>query len=289
MPRKRVMKLTELKVGNNEFISWGSRTYVMGIINVTPDSFSGDGIYLNSEKALTQALQFVQDGADFLDIGAESTRPQHVPVSDTEELDRIMPVILRLLEEIPLPLSIDTSKSSVALEALKAGAHMINDVTGLNGDPNMAHILSDWDCPIVIMHNSNGYDYKEIKSEVRNALENSVHRALSAGVQPENIIIDPGIGFGKTPDDNLVLINELQSINPAGYPTLIGTSRKSTIGHILGTSVGNRLEGTAATVAISIARGVDIVRVHDVSQMKRVCTMTDSITRSWRPENWTNP
>ena len=150
------MKLTELKVGNNELISWGSRTYVMGIINVTPDSFSGDGIYLNSEKALTQALQFVQDGADFLDIGAESTRPQHVPVSDTEELDRIMPVILRLLEEIPLPLSIDTSKSSVALEALKAGAHMINDVTGLNGDPNMAHILSDWDCPIVIMHNSNG-------------------------------------------------------------------------------------------------------------------------------------
>ena len=283
------MKLTELKVGNNEFISWGSRTYVMGIINVTPDSFSGDGIYLNSEKALTQALQFVQDGADFLDIGAESTRPQHVPISDTEELDRIMPVILRLLEEIPLPLSIDTSKSSVALEALKAGAHMINDVTGLNGDPNMAHILSDRDCPIVIMHNSNGYDYKEIKSEVRNALENSVQRALSAGVQPENIIIDPGIGFGKTPDDNLVLINELQSINPAGYPTLIGTSRKSTIGHILGTSVGNRLEGTAATVAISIARGVDIVRVHDVSQMKRVCTMTDSITRSWRPENWTNP
>ena len=143
------MKLTELKVGNNELISWGSRTYVMGIINVTPDSFSGDGIHLNSEKALTQALQFVQDGADFLDIGAESTRPQHVPISDTEELDRIMPVILRLLEEIPLPLSIDTSKSSVALEALKAGAHMINDVTGLNGDPNMAHILSDWDLSLI--------------------------------------------------------------------------------------------------------------------------------------------
>ena len=283
------MKLTDLRVANDELIAWGTRTYVMGIINITPDSFSGDGIYSDNDKALRQASSFMAEGADFIDIGAESTRPQHIPVSENEELERIMPAIERIVNEIGLPISIDTSKSSVALEALKAGAHMINDVSGLHADPKMTEVLHKWECPIVIMHNSKATNHQDVVSEVRDSLNTTVQKALNAGVLKENIIIDPGIGFGKTPDDNLLLINELQSINPSKLPTLIGTSRKSTIGHILGTSVEERLEGTASTVAISIARGVDIVRVHDVLQMKRVCTMTDSITRSWRPNNWTNP
>lgn len=283
------MNLDELKVANNELINWGSRTYLMGIINITPDSFSGDGIHQNTEQALKQAIQFAADGADFIDVGAESTRPQHTPVGEIEELERIMPVIRKIVQEIEIPVSVDTSKSVVALEALKAGAHIINDVSGLNADPNMAKTLAEWSCPIVIMHNSDDSTYTNIIEEVKTKLDRNVQNALNAGIAPSNIIIDPGIGFGKTPDDNLDLINKLQSINSGELPILIGTSRKSTIGHILNTNVDERLEGTSATVAISIARGADIIRVHDVFEMKRVSTMTDAIIRSWRPSNWNNP
>tara|TARA_A100001037_G_scaffold306849_1_gene357090 strand:+ start:21143 stop:21994 length:852 start_codon:yes stop_codon:yes gene_type:complete len=283
------MKLAELRVANNEPITWGSRTYVMGIINVTPDSFSGDGLYLDYDSTLKQALRFVEEGADFIDIGAESTRPQHIPIGTEEELDRIMPVIQGLIKEINLPLSIDTSKSLVALEALKAGAHIINDVSGLTLDTNMASIVADWGCPVVIMHNDQILETSDALSEVRKSLQARIQIALDAGVRKDDIIIDPGIGFGKSPDHNLSIINHLPSINPSNFPILIGTSRKSTIGHILKANVDDRIEGTAATVAVSIARGADIVRVHDVQQMQRVCLMTDAITRSWRPPDWKNP
>ncbi|MBI2907691.1 MAG: dihydropteroate synthase [Chloroflexi bacterium] len=273
--------LGTIRCGNTEFL-WGERTYVMGIINVTPDSFSGDGLAGNAEAALAQAKRFIADGADILDVGGESTRPGSSPVSVEEELQRVIRVIEHLAAELNVPISVDTYKVEVARRAISAGAHMINDVWGLKHDPALATLAAEKGLPIVLMHNQVGTQYNDLVPDVIASLRASVETALKAGVPEENIIIDPGIGFGKTKDHNLEIMNRLREFKGLGRPMLLGTSRKSTIGLVLDLPPDQRVEGTAATVAIGIANGADIVRVHDVKEMVRVARMSDAIVR-WKP------
>jgi len=280
--------------------AWGNRTYIMGILNVTPDSFSGDGLLTQDDAvqaALAQARRFVAEGADILDIGGESTRPGASPVSAEEEISRVVPVIRALAEALPNTLlSVDTYKAEVAEAALKAGAGMVNDVWGLRADPRMAEVVARYQVPVVLMHNRStpqhaeirarlggryvGVDYDDLLADVRRELLESVALAHAAGVPDEHIILDPGIGFGKTVAQNLELVNRLDEIRALGYPVLLGVSRKSFIGYTLDLPPDQRLEGTAAAVAVGIVRGADIVRVHDVGFMTRVARMTDAIVRS---------
>lgn len=267
-----------MRCGNREF-RWGERTYVMGILNLTPDSFSGDGLGENVAAAFRQAERFVEEGADILDIGGESTRPGSSHISIEEELKRVMPLLERLAKTSPLPLSIDTYKYEVARQALDAGVSMINDVWGLKEDPRLASLAAERGVPLVLMHNQKDTEYKDLVAETIDSLKKSRELALKAGVRCENIILDPGIGFGKTLEHNLEVMNRLEEFCSLGSPILLGTSRKSMIGKVLDLPPDERLEGTAATVAIGIAKGVDIVRVHDVRQMVRVCRMSDAIIR----------
>ncbi len=262
----------------------------MGVINLSPDSFSGDGIS-DIEVAVAQARRMVAEGADILDVGGESTRPNPVPVSVDEEIKRVLPVIERLAAEVAVPLSIDTGKSEVARQALEAGAVMLNDQWGLKKDPRLAELAAERGVPIVLMSNQRDksvYDekirrdtacYQDVMAEVTSSLHGSLNLALKLGVARENIILDPGIGFGKTWRQELEIIRRLGELKSLGRPILIGTSRKSFIGLVLDLPVDQRLEGTAATVAIAIANGADIVRIHDVRQMVRVCRMSDAIIR----------
>ena len=264
---------------------WGSKTYIMGIINITPDSFSGDG-ELDLHSAVDQAKNFELLGADIIDVGGESTRPSSLyhdskPVSIEQELTRVIPVIKAITKEIGLPVSIDTYKSQVALEALSAGASMINDVWGFKADYQMSSVVAHADVPVVIMHNQKNTEYEDLVPDVISSLEKLKYEAINKGVNPGNIILDPGIGFGKTPEQNLQILRRLEEFTTLGQPILIGTSRKSTIGLVLNLPVGDRIEGTAATVALSIASGADIVRVHDVKEMIRVARMSDAIIRGW--------
>jgi dihydropteroate synthase len=262
----------------------------MGIINVSPDSFSGDGT-TSLEAATAQAHRFVSEGADILDIGGESTRPGFSPITIDEEIERVVPVIERLAAEIPVPLSVDTYKSEVAQRAIEAGASIINDQWGLKKDARLAELAAKHAIPIILMSNQRdkgGYDsgiqrdvayYDDLMTEVTSSLENSVALALKLGVRRENIIIDPGIGFGKSWRQELEIIRRLDELQKMGIPILIGPSRKSFIGMVLELPASERAEGTAAAVAISIAKGADIVRVHDVQQMVRVCRVSDAIVR----------
>ncbi len=277
------------RCGNTEF-RWGERTYIMGIINLSPESFSGDGI-ADTEAAVAQAHRFVSQGADILDIGGESTRPGSSPVSVDEEIKRVVPVIERLAGEVSAPLSIDTYKSEVAYRALEAGATMLNDQWGLKRDPHLAELAAEKGVPLILMSNQRdkgGYDlvvqrdtacYQDVMAEVISSLQKSLELALRLNVPWENIILDPGIGFGKTWQQDIEIIRRLGELKELGRPILIGTSRKSLIKMVLELPANERVEGTAATVAISIANGADIVRVHDVQQMVRVCRMTDAIVR----------
>ena len=265
---------------------WGERTYVMGIINLTPDSFSGDGLDRRPNAALTRALTFEALGADIIDVGAESTRPGHTPISVEEELARLIPVLERIAPRISVPISVDTHKSEVAYRALDAGASIINDIWGLKFDPEIATVASQRQAPIILMHNQTTTEYHDLIPKVISSLSNSVNLALHVGVHEERIIVDPGIGFGKKPDHNLEILRRLREFSVLGYPLLVGTSRKSTIGLVLGLPVDQRGEGTAATVALSIAGGADIVRVHDVKEMSQVVRMCDAILRDWRPKDW---
>jgi dihydropteroate synthase len=258
---------------------WGERTYMMGIINVTHDSFSGDGLGSDVETALAQAKRFQQERADILDVGGESTRPGAIPISTDEELRRVIPVLERLSAEISVPISIDTYKSEVARRALEAGANMINDIWGLKQDPRLAELVAEKKVPLILMHNQQGTSYQKLIPEVISSLKQSLKLALDRGVDWENLIIDPGIGFGKTLEHNLEILRRLEEFKTLGRPILLGTSRKSVIGRVLDLPPQKRMEGTAATVAIGIAKGVDIVRVHDVAQMVRVCRMSDAIIR----------
>jgi len=257
---------------------WGRRTYIMGIVNVTPDSFSGDGLS-EIEAAVSQARRFVAEGADIIDVGGESTRPDFEPVSVEEELRRVLPVIGALAGELAVPVSIDTYKAEVARGAVAAGARMINDVWGLKRDPELARVAAEAGVPLVITQNQRGAQFHDLLPELIADLRKSMERAREAGVSQDDIIIDPGVGFGKTVDENLEIVRRLSELKALGRPILLGTSRKSFIGQVLDQPVDRRLEGTAATVAIGIANGADIVRVHDVARMVMVARMSDAITR----------
>jgi len=266
------------RCGGSEF-RWGERTYVMGIINVTPDSFSGDGLGGDVEAAVAQGKRFAAEGADILDVGGESTRPNAEPVCAEEELRRVIPVIERLAGEVSVPVSVDTYRYEVAQRALAAGASMINDIWGLQREPRLAKLAAEHGVPMVLMSNQRGRTCPDIVPEVIAGLKKSMAEATDRGVPRENIIVDPGVGFGKTLEQNLEIVRRLDELKCLKRPILIGTSRKSMIGLVLNLPPDQRLEGTAATVAISIARGADIVRVHDVAQMVRVCRMSDAVVR----------
>jgi len=280
-------------------LPWSEKTYVMGIINLTPDSFSGDGILAARdplEQALAQAEQFIHDGADILDLGAESSRPGAQPVTAEEELMRLLPVLREIKARSLNPLvSVDTWKADVAEACLKEGADWINDIWGLQADVRLSQVIARHLASVVIMHNrsrSNSVrdlgalgssyassDYKDFIPEVMADLKASIRIAREAGIAEEHIILDPGIGFGKSVDQNLALINHLDEFKALGYPLLIGPSRKSFIGQVLDLPVEEREEGTAAAVAIGIAHGADIIRVHNVKMMARVARMADAITQ----------
>jgi dihydropteroate synthase len=265
------------RCGNMEF-RWGQRTYVMGIVNVDPDSFSGDGLH-DADAAVAQGKRFAAEGADVIDVGGESTRPGFEPIPAEEELRRVMPVIERLASELPVPVSIDTYKSEVARQAVAGGARMINDVWELKRDPKLARVAAESSVPLVISQNQRESRFHDFFPELIASLKKSIQIALDAGVDRNNIIIDPGVGFGKTVEQNMEIVRRLAELKALGRPILLGTSRKSFIGHVLDLPVDQRLEGTAATVAIGIANGADIVRVHDVAQMMRVVRMSDAIVR----------
>ncbi len=275
----------ETLIGNTRFV-WGSRTFVMGIVNMTPDSFSGDGVGCDVEAAVSQALRFEAWGVDIVDIGGESTRPPGFyvgskPVSADEESMRVIPVITALASALRIPISVDTSKAEVARHGVAAGAAMINDVWGLRRDPEMAAVAVETGVPVVLMHNQDGTEYDDLVPDVIGGLRGLVEGALDAGVPEERIMLDPGIGFGKTTEQSLEVLRRLHEFASLGRPILTGTSRKSSIGKVLDLPVDERIEGTASTVALSIAGGADIVRVHDVREMVRVARMSDAIVRGW--------
>lgn len=269
------LPLATTRCRDTEF-RWGERTYVMGVLNLSPDSFSGDGLTGDMEAIVAQAKRLVAEGADILDIGGESTRPKSQPIPADEELRRVIPAMERLAREVSVPLSIDTYKSEMASQALKAGASMINDVWGLKRDKKLAQVASEAGVPIVLMSNQrDSTTYRDIIVEVISSLERSIRLAIEAGIAEQNIIIDPGIGFGKSVEQNLEIIRRLAELKVLVRPILLGTSRK----FMTGQAPDQRLEATSATVAIGIAHGADMVRVHDVRQMVQVCRMSDTIIR----------
>jgi dihydropteroate synthase len=267
-----------MKIGNLDF-AIGKRTYIMGILNVTPDSFSDGGRFNDMGEAINQAKKMVAQGVDIIDIGGESTRPGHDPVSEEEEIKRVIPIVEALSKVLKVPISVDTYKSKVAELALGAGAAMINDVWGFKKDPYMARVAAKYNVPCCLMHNRNNKNYNNLIQDILKDLEESIEIALKAGVKRENIILDPGIGFAKSYDDNLKTMRNLEKLNSLGYPLLLGTSRKSMVGFALDLPVEERLEGTLATTAIGIMKGCQFIRVHDIKENKKVCAMTDAIYR----------
>ncbi|MEO8228314.1 MAG: dihydropteroate synthase [Chloroflexota bacterium] len=271
-------------IGGRPF-SWGERTYVMGILNATPDSFSGDGLVRVGRSdaiaaALELAAQMAGEGADLLDIGGESTRPGHAAVDEAEELRRVVPIVAAVHAAHPdLPISVDTTKPAVAAAALDAGAAMINDVWGVAEDDALARLAAKREAPIVLMHNRVEPIYEDLMTEIVADLQRAIDRALRAGCRRDALIVDPGFGFGKTPEHNLVLLRELDRLRVLGRPILLGASRKSTLGRILDLPPEDRLEATLVTTALGIAAGVDIVRVHDVEGNVRAARTADAIVR----------
>ncbi len=276
-------------MGDRKFV-WGARTYVMGILNVTPDSFSGDGTGNDLQRAVGLALSLEDDGADIIDIGGESSRPQSVynnahPVSPEEEARRVIPVIEALRGRLSIPISIDTQKSTVASLAVMSGASIVNDVSMLGSDSGMADVVAGLDVPLIINHTRRRAVYPSgVVTEVIEDLRRTAKLVEDAGLTPSKVILDPGIGFGKTVQQSIDMQRGLSKLVDLGYPVLIGTSRKSSIGKVLGLPMDQRIEGTAATVALAIERGADIVRVHDVKEMVRVARMSDAVVRGWSPK-----
>ncbi|MGV8025867.1 MAG: dihydropteroate synthase [Anaerolineaceae bacterium] len=285
---------------NKPILPFGTRTFIMGIINLTPDSFSGDGLMKSADMvkaAVQQAVRFVENGADILDLGAESTRPGAEPLNANTELERLIPTLKRILElNLKTIISIDTYKAAVAEQCLKAGAMMINDVWGLKKEPQLAQVVARYAVPIVLMHNRShtqflqksealggryvGTSYQDLMKEICSDLQESIASAKMAGIPDQDIILDPGVGFGKTVEQNLSIIHHLGELRKLGHPILLGVSRKSFIGYTLDLPPEERLEGTAAAVALGINNGADIIRVHDVIAMVRVARMSDAIIRS---------
>lgn len=269
-----------IRCGNKDF-SFGSRTYVMGILNVTPDSFSDGGEFVDVDSAIKHAEEMIKEGVDIIDIGGESTRPGAKEVGSEDELRRVLPVVERLAAKTDIPISVDTYKASVAEKVLEGGAHIINDVWGLQRDPDIASVVSRYGAPVIIMHNQKGTDYsRDIMESICDFFRVSIEAGLKAGIKKENIILDPGIGFGKTPEQNMVVMSRLGELNDLGYPILLGTSRKSMIGKILDLPPKERIEGTVATTVMGIMQGVDIVRVHDIKENLRAAKVADAIVRS---------
>ena len=268
-----------MKIGVKNF-DLGKRTIIMGILNLTPDSFSDGGEFNSIENALRQVEKLIKEGVDIIDIGGESTRPNHTPVTEEEEIRRVIPIIKAIREKYDIPLSIDTYKGKVAEEAIKAGVNLINDVWGLKKDSYMAKVAGKYNIPCCIMHNREDSNYNDdIINVMKKDLKQSIDLAIENGLSKENIILDPGIGFAKSYEDNLDVLNRLEELRDLGYPILLGTSRKSVIGNTLNLPPKERLEGTLATRALGIVKGCDFIRVHDVLENKRVAIMTDAIVR----------
>lgn len=296
----------QTRIGSRTF-TWGERTFVMGIVNVTPDSFSGDGLlagtpgasgtlageYAATEgvadpvaAAVAQAIRMAAEGADLLDIGGESTRPGHAAVDEAEELRRVIPVLRAVRDALPdMPITIDTTKPAVARAAIQEGADALNDIWGVGDDDGLTRLAAEARLPIVLMHNRAEPRYADVVAEVIADLRRAVNRALDAGVSPSNVIVDPGIGFGKTAEQNLALLRDLGALRRLGQPILLGTSRKSTLGKVLGLPADERVEATLATTALGVQAGVDIVRVHDVRENVRAARMADAIVRG----TWHDP
>ena len=287
-----------LAIGPRTF-AWGSRTYVMGILNITPDSFSGDGLLASDAGtadgprtdpvavAVARARQMVDEGADLIDIGGASSRPGHEAVPTDEEIGRVVPVVRAVAAAMPAtPISIDTTSERVAEAALDAGAHLLNDVWGVADDPAMVHLAAARRVPIVLMHNRAEARYRNLVAEVLADLDRALERAVAAGVAWDDLIVDPGFGFGKTPDHNIALLAQLDKLRTLGRPVLLGTSRKSTLGKLLDLPPDQRVEATTATTALAASAGVDMVRVHDVGPNVRAARIADAVARGWRPDDW---
>lgn len=264
---------------------WGSRTYVMAIINETPDSFSGDGLGGDGGAAIALARRFETEGADLIDVGGESSRPGAAPLTADEEIARVVPAIAAIRNASILPISVDTYHAAVAEAAIEAGAGMVNDISGLRHDPEMAGVVARHGVPLAAMHNQRGRKFKDVVGDVRAGFKATLEIARRAGISPEKIILDPGFGFGWTPEQNLEMVRRLPELWDFELPLLLGTSRKSTLGLVLDLPVDDRLEATAASVALSVGGGADIVRVHDVRAMRRVTRVADAIARA----NWRAP
>lgn len=270
--------IRSIKIGDKDF-ELGKETYIMGILNVTPDSFSDGGKFNGDDVALSHAKEMVNLGATIIDVGGESTRPNHIAVSEEEETKRVIPIIKSIRKEMNIPISIDTYKSKVAEKAIEAGANLINDVWGFKKDREMAKVAAFYNVPCCLMHNRENAVYNDYLKDVIDDLRESIDIAKKAGVKDENIILDPGIGFAKDLEQNLILMNNLELIRDMGYPVLLGTSRKSMIGNTLNLPVNERVEGTIATTVIGIMKGCDFIRVHDVKENLRAAIMTDKIVR----------
>ncbi|MGE6593866.1 dihydropteroate synthase [Bacillus mycoides] len=258
-------------------LNLNEKTLIMGILNVTPDSFSDGGSYNEVDDAVRHAKEMKSEGAHIIDIGGESTRPGFAKVSVEEEIKRVVPMIQAVSKEVKLPISIDTYKAEVAKQAIEAGAHIINDIWGTKAEPRIAEVAAYYDVPIILMHNRDNMNYRNLMADMIADLYESIKIAKDAGVRDENIILDPGIGFAKTPEQNLEAMRNLEQLNVLGYPVLLGTSRKSFIGHVLDLPVEERLEGTGATVCLGIEKGCEFIRVHDVKEMARMAKMMDAM------------
>ncbi|AQS02861.1 MULTISPECIES: dihydropteroate synthase [Clostridium] len=268
-----------MKIGSKEF-NIGEKTYIMGILNFTPDSFSDGGKFNDIDVAVKHVKEMIDDGADIIDVGGESTRPGYKIVSEEEEISRVVPIIKAIKENFDISVSIDTYKAKVAEQAIQAGADLINDIWGFKKDKDMAKVAAKYNVPCCLMHNRDNTDYKNLVEDILNDLKECINIAKDAGVKDENIILDPGIGFGKTYEQNLETMNNLERIKDLGYPILLGTSRKSMIGLALNLPVEERIEGTVATTVIGIMKDAcDFVRVHDVLENSRAAKMTDAIVR----------
>jgi len=268
-----------MKIGNKEF-KIGERTYIMGILNFTPDSFSDGGKFDNIDAAIEHVKEMIEAGADIIDIGGESTRPNHTAVEEAEEISRVVPIIKAIRASFDIPISIDTYKAKVAEKAIEAGANLINDVWGFKKDKEMGKVAAKYNVPCCLMHNRENEDYKDLMEDILEDLRESIKIAKDAGVKDENIILDPGIGFAKSHEQNLETMNKLERLKELGYPVLLGTSRKRMIGFTLDLPVEERVEGTVATTVVGIMKDAcDFVRVHDVLENSRAAKMTDAIVR----------
>ena len=269
----------DMKIGS-QVLAFGSRTYIMGILNVTPDSFSDGGQYLDPDRAYDHAIEMIDQGADLIDLGGESSRPGHTKITAREEMDRILPVIRKIRERSQVILSVDTIRAEVAEAALEAGADIINDIWGLQGDPEMVRVAAAWNAPVIVMHNQTGTEYKgDLVEEMKTFFQRSLQLAEQAGLARDRIILDPGIGFGKTAEQNIAVMSRLAEFRVFGLPLLLATSRKSFLGKILDLPPEERVEGTVATTVLGIAQGADMVRVHDIKENSRAARVTDAILR----------